>query len=357
MIYLFVFIVSVFCTFLAQKWVKTKPLFLFFSAIAILFPSALAGFRDIGIGTDTIVYSRDIFYLVKSQHYSFVGFLKNYTNNEYQGLEFVYLLLNYLVSIFFNEVGWFHFFANLIVVLFFYLAAYDNRRKASMWMVMLFFLFLFYNASLNIMRQSMAVAMSLYAFKHIENKEWIKSVIWLVIIFNTHSSGIFFAFLFIVHWLSYLKKRRLSTALQVTLAAATSLFFIYFNSMLTLLVVFSDRFVKYSQLYANENKTAVGKTFLVFYILILFIMMFSKKQVYEKQFRNISFYIYCKILGILFFLTSLISVTASRISWYLNVLDCIFIPRVLHDISLKNKRFSNALTFLVVFATDRKSVV
>ena len=60
--YLFVFAISIFSTYLAQLCYNrnNKFLFVLFSAVAILTPALLAGFRDSGIGTDTEIYVDDI---------------------------------------------------------------------------------------------------------------------------------------------------------------------------------------------------------------------------------------------------------------------------------------------------------
>jgi|GEM_PF-2315639 len=347
-IYVVVFLITIFCTAIAEKVEQNKLLFLIFSAIAVLVPAAVAGCRDLGIGTDTITYADHIFRLMVNRHYSFMQFLSSYKDEDFVGAEFIYLLINYIVSLFTDSVNWFYFVANLIVILFFYRAAYDNRKKGSMWLAMLFFLCLFYNLSLNIMRQSIAIGMTIYAYKYIENKDWKRALIWLVIIFNAHSSGIFFVMLFFVRWVAYLKNYKLAIRLQVSFALAISFLFIYFNSLLSLLAIVSDRFSKYEELYSDEQKkqTMVGLT--TFFVLILVLLFFVKKALGIKRNRDMGLYIYNQILGIAFMTTSAISITVGRISWYLNVLDCIYVPRALRELSYRKKGYAQLLTVATV---------
>ncbi|WP_162927121.1 EpsG family protein [Flavobacterium psychrotrophum] len=311
-------------------------------------PSALAGFRDTGIGTDTVTYADFIFQRVASSNGSFIEFLQAYGKDEFFGIEFGYALLNYVLSLFSDSVNWLYFFTNFAVIIFVYLTAYDNRKKAQMWMVMALYLLLFYNSSLNIMRQSIAVAMALYAFKYIENRQWFKSLLWLVIIYLTHSSGIFFAIFLVIYKISFLKNRRASVWLQVLFLASTSLFFIAFSTVLNLLTVVSDNFSKYDELYSNEGKTVVVKNLILLYVIFLIIIFLLRKYVPKDQLRNTDFYMYLKITGLIFFLTSIISVTTSRVSWYINVLDCIIIPRMLYEFSKKGGRVTELIAIIVV---------
>lgn len=348
MIYIIIFFICIVCTYIAEKSTKSKGKFLIFSALAVLLPSGLAGFRDTGIGTDTVTYAEFIFEKIASSNYSFSSFLKAYSDEEFFGIEFSYALLNYIVSLFSDSVNWFYFFTNFAVIIFVYLAAYDNRKKAPMWLVMLFFLLLYYNSSLNIMRQSIAIAMTLYAFKYIEDKQWFKSLLWLVIIYLTHSSGAFFAIFFIIYKISFLKNRQLSHWLQAIFLGITSFFFIYFSSVLNLLTLVSDKFSKYDELYSNEGKTVLVKNLILLYVLFIVVFFLVRKHINKKEVNNLDFYRYMKILGVVFFLTSVISVTTSRVSWYINVLDCIFMPRVIYELSKRNRAGSEILTTIFI---------
>ena len=62
-IYIAVFIISILSTYYAEKYEKKsmKKEFIFFSAIAILIPSLLAGLRNSTIGYDTSYYSLPTF--------------------------------------------------------------------------------------------------------------------------------------------------------------------------------------------------------------------------------------------------------------------------------------------------------
>jgi hypothetical protein len=339
-------VLAILCTFVAEKNTKNKLVFTLFSMIAILLPAALAGLRDTGIGTDTVTYGEEIFYIIDLGDYNFWQFWAAYKKDLLPDVEIGYLFLNYLVSVFYDSPNWLYFYANLVVVVFYYKAAYDNRKKASMWLVMFFFFFLFYNPSLNIMRQSIAVAVTLYAYKFIENKNWKWVLFWLYVVYNLHSSGIFFVILIMIFRIYELENRRISRWAQVLFVVITSICFLYFVQLIGVLSSVLAGFSKYEELYSDEGKSTIVLTSLVVYIFMLFIYRFARRFVLNKHI--LGYYFYSKIVGLAFFFTSLLSVTAGRVGWYVNVLDCIFMPRALHMVWLRNKRAAEMLTFLIM---------
>lgn len=117
--------------------------------IAVLLPSLLAGFRDSGVGTDTLIYADDVWEKITYCDNWNIFFL-SYATRVFDDIELLYLLINYLVYQLGGNLHTLYFMVNFIVVLFFYMTAYDNRKKASMWLVMALFFLMYYNVSLNL---------------------------------------------------------------------------------------------------------------------------------------------------------------------------------------------------------------
>lgn len=130
MIYIIVFLFTTFFTYVAQRTVTQKVFFYFFSALAVLSPAMLAGFRDSGIGTDTLIYVDHVWTKVLLVP-AWDDFMYSYSNKDFQDIEFFYLLLNWLVSQISTDVHSIYFAANLVVIYFVYRAAYDKRTKRS----------------------------------------------------------------------------------------------------------------------------------------------------------------------------------------------------------------------------------
>lgn len=351
--YLLVFAISIFSTYLAQITLKrhNKILFIMFSAIAILVPSLLAGFRDSGIGTDTKIYVDYVWNQFK--HINGWGqFLKYYQNEDFQDIEFVYLILNFIASRFGDDVNNIYFLANFVVVIFIYLAAYDNRNRASMCLSMTFFLLLYYNASLNLVRQSIALAMCIYSFKYVEQKKWIKAIIWIFIITKTHNTGIFYVVIIGIYFLFQLTSKYLrailliiNVVLVLILFSAADLFLVFFVSK----GILPDKFLYY--LSSNSDSETLTKSVLINYIFLFIVMLltyfkYNNSKVFDTK-KDLSFYAYSKFIGVILFVTSLLSQWAFRISFYINYpADILFFPRSLH--LLKEKSKLHYLFFLVM---------
>lgn len=340
--YLFVFAISIFSTYLAQICYNrnNKFLFVLFSAAAILTPALLAGFRDSGIGTDTEIYVDDIWNQFKHIN-SWGQFYKYYKNEEFQDIEFVYLALNYIVSQFGENLGYIYFASNFVVVFFVYLTAFDNRNKASMWLIMTLFLFMYYNSSLNLVRQSIALVFCLYSFKYFERRQWIKAIIWTIIILQSHNTGVFYLLLIGIYFLFQIKNKYIRNILLVINVFAIAVLFSVSDLFLVLLVsngILPSKFLYY--LASESDSDELTKSILINYIYFAGVLFFTYTKYHKRDQpkKELIFYSYSKIIGAVLFMTSLISKWAYRISFYVNYpVDIVFFPRSLQLLKQKSK--------------------
>ena len=115
-----------------------KKLGITYSAVAILIPSLFAGLRMTGVGTDTLYYINAAFmYAKKSVSLSQLFRLSD--------IEPLYNVVNYVVSRFTSSINVVYFVLQFIIMLFAYLACYDNRKKISLPISYLLFMLLYYN--------------------------------------------------------------------------------------------------------------------------------------------------------------------------------------------------------------------
>ncbi len=185
MIYLIVFLISTFFVFLAEisfnknkKWQG-----ILFSCIGILIPSILAGLRAETIGTDTDIYVKPLYLRVLSANNLSKCLI---TVNNLTGIELGYCLLVYVITKIFKSIHVLLFVLQLIVFYFVYQFLYYKRDKISMSLGFLVFLLIFYNTSLSISRQSIAMAILLYSLIFNEKKEYGKLVLCMIIGYLFH---------------------------------------------------------------------------------------------------------------------------------------------------------------------------
>lgn len=202
-VYLLGFSLSLVLIAIAQK--KRKVAFWILSAISLLIPCLIAGLRNPNVGTDVMVYVKQLThssiisddlgdYFRTYWYYSW----KNVYVREYD-LGFSFLV--YVVGRLTNSLSCVLFAIEAFVVIPIYMAIARNRKKFPMWIGMLVFYFLFFNSSLNIMRQWIAMAFLLLAFQFLtEKKYWGTGLLTLFATFF-HSTAIIAIPLYGIYWL------------------------------------------------------------------------------------------------------------------------------------------------------------
>ena len=353
-IYLFVFLLSTIFTYIAEsnlKKAKTNfPLFVFLSIAAILCPVLLATFRDPGVGTDTLGYVQEVW-----NQFTRLGNINNilyaYQNGEFYDFEIVYLLINAIAIIFGNDIHWLYFITSLFIILPIYIAIYNNRHRAPMWIGMIFFLLLYYNYSLNMVRQSVALAFCIYSFKYVEQKKWIKLFIWLLIIINTHNTGIFYLLFIAIYLISYIPSKYLKNILLFISYFSIILIFSAFDFLLIISVswgIISDKYLIY---LTNNNQTDLDLTTTIEYLFIILISYISLQILRKKiiQYNEVNNYIKYEFLGTLLFCAALISQWAFRLSFYFNYpIDCLFLPRMFMLVKCRSKSLYQLLLLITI---------
>jgi hypothetical protein len=163
----------------------------FIYGIALLIPAALAGLRDFSIGVDTAGYGNPFFYDVVSSP------SLDAVSPQWDGwIEPGYAWLNFIVAKFTDDVHWFYFVIMLLQNLFTFLGFYIYKHKLSIWLGMFCYYCIFFNYSLNSIRQCFALSIIFFASYYLLNKSYIKYAFCILITFLFHKVAILM-FLFI----------------------------------------------------------------------------------------------------------------------------------------------------------------
>lgn len=175
MIYLICFGISTALIAFPAKGKRVRAILTF---LALMIPSLLAGFRTNSVGTDTGDYPLSLFEIAKSSGYI------TYLNSSFEHMwvrDFVYDMgigyatFIYIIAMFFEKYAAVLFFTEFVIVLCVFRAIFISFSHRYRWIAMLLFYFMFYNVTLNNMRQWMAMAILLLAFAHFikKDKSWI----------------------------------------------------------------------------------------------------------------------------------------------------------------------------------------
>lgn len=194
MIYLIGFTLSCFLLYMAERQKRINFLFIVISFLAILIPCLIAGFRADSIGTDVMIYAKPLYQMAEEAD-SFSDFM---TKRWYAVWRYKYVtefergfcLLVYSVTQLFHSFGAVLFAIEACVVVPVWMGLVRQRRKISISLGMFVFYMLFFNASMNIMRQSIAMALLFLGFSYLIDKSKIKYLCFVILAFFFHKSAL-----------------------------------------------------------------------------------------------------------------------------------------------------------------------
>lgn len=137
--------------------------------IMVVSISIFAGARSTSVGTDTEYYLVNHFNWAQGYKNQFPEFLKYMY--KYEEVDVLYIVLVYICSIGFGNVHVLMFALSLITNTFMYLALIQKREQISVSTGWFIYCFILYNTTLNIMRQSCAIAILTYSIVAYDQKK------------------------------------------------------------------------------------------------------------------------------------------------------------------------------------------
>ena len=146
----------------------------------------MAGVRDYSVGADVLLYGNGWF----ERAVQFDS-LSNYLSkaNEY-GVGVGYAFINFIISRFTNNTHVFYFLYELLQLTILYYVLKRYKDKISITFAFAIYYFCYFNLSLNLLRQIMALLLVLYSYRYVEDKKIIKFIVTIFIATLVHSSAI-----------------------------------------------------------------------------------------------------------------------------------------------------------------------
>lgn len=185
MFYLLLFIISAFLFYRAEKaYPRNRFKFYSLSFISLILLAFFAGCRAETIGTDTIFYGIDVF---KDAAKSKTPFTDAFEDISW--IEPFYFIVNWLGSCL-GGFGFTLFLIMFVQLLFAFWGMKYFMYRAPLWAMMLAYELSFYNLTLNIMRQGIAIAFLLYSYRYVEKKQCGKLLLMAILGFFWHKSSI-----------------------------------------------------------------------------------------------------------------------------------------------------------------------
>lgn len=273
MLYLFILLVSVLFSFIAQNS-KHKIISNLFLFLLILILSSLAGLRDISVGIDTWAYIRAI----------------NSASNSYSGeLFFTYfefgfgVLIKILIAIL-REPHYVILFISLITNTLIIKTLWRYRQNYSFSFSVFLYYTLYYFETFNILRQYLALSIIFWGIKFLYEKKYIKFVIVTLVASSMHGSAIIAITFLPIHFLVE-KKMMLKHKILILFSIIG---FLFFSNYIMDLIGLSSTIEKYQTFYI-QGGAGKSQNFGLFFILRLLVIIFSFYVLKKNGFKNYKF--------------------------------------------------------------------
>lgn len=260
-----------------NSWNLSKSLAAFFVLVGLFIPSILAGLRDFSIGTDVKVYGNAWFYLATWvepwwEYLKWAGV---------SDIGVLYALLNYVVAKFTNDPHVFYFVLTFVNISALYLTFLQFRDSISVPFAMLVYYLLFYNASLNMLRQSLAMSLMFVAYACIAKDQTKRFLIMWFLSCLAHSSAILMIVLLPLKWYSERPGKQLRSLLIFCVIAIIMCVYSKILSFMIYTGLLSERYLKYT--IAAPGGGRVSRTILFLFIVVLIVIGYSALIKAEKS--------------------------------------------------------------------------
>lgn len=335
---------------------KRLPVFLAFSVAALLIPCLLAGLRAQNVGTDVMVYVKPLTQSAISadglQEFFSSYWFADWRNLYAMNYDIGFSLVVYLTAKLTHSLPAVLFTIQALMVVPVYIAIARNRDKIPVWIGMAIYLLLFFNSTLNMMRQWVAMAFLLLAFQMFLEKKGLLTVILTVVAFTFHSTAVVAIPVYLLYWLLWLPKDRClqqgNLRVRVSTVLAVLIFFVGIVAILNLpLVIKLVSMVGFSQfnnyLDGGQVSLMLGQVVLRLPLFLLLILCWKEMQ---KKWSMTTFFLCMLFLDLVAAHLVSVDVNALRISFYFSLYSILWIPAAIGSCQNKQKRIF--LSVLVV---------
>lgn len=331
--------------------------------ISIVPLAAVAGLRDLTIGTDIANYGFVNFYATTQfkNYFEYLSYIKSIN-----GVEIGYSTLNFIVSRFTNSVAWFFFILNFITILFIALALMKNHSKLHFFIGMIVYYLMFWDISLNIMRQSLAIAIVFYAISIYIDENKIKPFIfWVIIAMLFHQTAILALFIPILYQFSERHTKDLS---YIVISIGSILLYLFLRPQSNIISVAMESIPflgKYYTIFLQSGMEYVAtgsgmsiRTVLIniFPMLLAIIGFLFIKTDDAVIIKNKRFFINLMILSIAFEFVNINSGVFARLGMYFSVIQVEIYPnmvRLFKRIEIKTLFIIVLIIYLLVVSYHR----
>lgn len=335
--YIVVFLISIFCSYIAQSS-KNKSIGFIFNLLAVLIPSILAGCRDTNIGTDVEVYGVQVFNA--SVYSSSVSEMVDLNPN----IDYLFLVLSYFSNILFGDISGFLFAISLLTIGIAYKAFLNLKGYLPITYTYAIYLFLFYNISLNLMRQCLAISLVLIAVSYLLLNKKGMCISFFILAFCAHQTSFVAVLIVFLHWIVNTPKiyKKIVRLYIISLPLLLLLYDVLLKLFIDIGIV-SSKF----NIYLSEESEADLSIILILVYLIYTYISYRFIKLHKDSDSSFNFLIVytasmCSLL-------SAISVWGGRVAYYFQAVILITLPHLLFRHKNISRYYKNILLVTSIF--------
>lgn len=353
MIYFVIYILSILVFYNSFK-VMTKSLQYLVQIGILMLLSVFSGVRDLGVGTDTLVYT-NMYFSEAGRYESIIDIFVHYS--DWEGMDSGYLILNYVGRLISDDVHIALFLTQIVVLFPIYFGIKNiTTDKKEITMFFFLFLFIFFQLSMNAMRQMCALSIAFWAYSFLLKEKHVHFLLLMLIAYTFHSSVIlFFAFPLINIVLSIKDKRIRSFTFVISIGLIIIAYLYAFRIIELFSIFVNDAYVeRYSVggLYEGVERINFMQIVYIFFLYFIFIYTYN----HFRELRKFTIYalIVCTLYTVLTFLVLYVN-SLNRMAFYANILNIYLVSFILVHNNF-NKTIKNAFIVFIVLYWWRSSI-
>lgn len=281
---------------------------------------AVFSLRSTQVGTDTPGYIEG---WRLSFNNTFLGFFTGSYTRVF-AYEWGFTLLNYMISMFTRDPQIYLLVMSILIFipLFFILYKYSSSLFLS---VLLYVHLGLFNLSLTMLRQSLAMSITLIAFHYLTQNKRIRFVVVVLFAALFHKS----ALIFLPALLMKQVKLKWNVALLSVYLLALGLVFLYREALLTLFTSLVDN-------YSNTLGDTGSYTLFAVFLLIFSMSVLRYREAIQKDSRNNIYFTFMAVSGLMLTFTSM-SYLALRLTYYYYIYFILFIPEIIQSFTERDR--------------------
>ena len=302
----------------------------------------VGGLRDLGIGTDTLIYTEDYFNFARD-----FTFFELLTQGDLEEYDKGYFLLNSIASLFSSNYWIVLFSTQLFTIGLTYWGIYrlSNYFEFSYVVFTFLFCFLFYNQTYNYMRQFCALGLLLFAFSYFVEQKYIKYFVLQVISFFFHSSsGLFIIVPLIYFILQYFYGTKKLYLILVGYLCLILLLVVDFYDVLYFTADWGLYNVEYANRYGEQSTFVESDGFPRTTLLLMLFPFFMYSIAIYKRIITPQLFIFSVIIHFSYVAITFLAfyvVFLQRLAFYFYYIDVFFVVHI-----LSNEQFIKKVSLL-----------